>query len=539
MRKIIILLSIALTFLISFSTIFDKKLDLNGDNANYLTYAHNIAAGHGYSALSYDASYQPVNHFPPAYSFVLSLFMRMGIDSIVFFKVLNGILMLLVIFIISHITARLSGNDWLGLSVGVFLALSAPMLHFATMVMSEMNYAFFSALCFLSLWMYADNQDSGTTSQGQGNSGQALTPWYRCPWFYCAILSAVAAYYFRTMAMACIFALLVFYLVRKEWKQALTSLAIAVVAYLPWVLRNKAAGLESRYFGTIMTVNPWRPEQGTISTPAEFVEKVLKNMDETVVKAFTESLFPFVNVNYNETSSWLLISGALLIIAVMIYGCFVNRKFTWLLFAYFVGNIGLFGLWHGGNGIRYVVPLIPWIVMTFYLGVAGVVRLIKVKVAKPDKSNGKNAKQLDSKGGALQLLALSLIVLALLEIPSVKLLAQQNRQAYPPAYKEYFDIAKQMKRHFKGKHVVVACRKPELFMMYAPDICARRYAFSDKPEEVIRDLEEHNTDYVILDALGYSSTGLYLYPAIMQNQSRFKPVMQYDNPPTYLLHFER
>ena len=96
-----------------------------------------------------------------------------------------------------------------------------------------------------------------------------------------------------------------------------------------------------------------------------------------------------------------------------------------------------------------------------------------------------------------------------------------------------------MKRHFKGKHVVVACRKPELFMMYAPDICARRYAFSDKPEEVIRDLEEHNTDYVILDALGYSSTGLYLYPAIMQNQSRFKPVMQYDNPPTYLLHFER
>lgn len=536
MKRIIILASIVLTFIISYTAIFDRKLDLNGDNANYLTYAHNIAAGHGYSALSWDATYQPVNHFPPAYSFVLSLFMRMGIDSLVFFKVLNGILMLLVIFIISHLTARLADNDWLGMAVGVFLALCAPMLHFATMVMSEMNYAFFSAMCFLCLWKYAASQEQEAKSQESVND----VPWYRCPWFYLAILSAMAAYYFRTMAMACIFALLVFYLVRKEWQQALASLAIAVLTYLPWVLRNKAAGLESRYFGTIMTVNPWRPELGTISTPAEFFEKVLKNIDETVIKAFTESLFPFINVNYNETSSWLAICGALLIIAVMIYGCFVNRRFTWLLFAYFVGNIGLFGLWHGGNGIRYVVPLIPWIVMTFYLGVTGVVRLISVKVnvRKQDKQTSKQRKVMAASVGVPQWAALLLIVLALLQIPSVKLLAVQNRQPYPPAYKEYFDIAKQMKRHFKGKHVVVACRKPELFMYYAPDICARRYAFSDKPEEVIADLEEHKVEYVVLDALGYSSTGLYLYPAIMQNQQRFAPVMQYDNPPTYLLKFQ-
>lgn len=522
---------ITIVFIASFSYIFDKKLDLNGDNANYLTYARNMASGHGYSALSWDASYQPVNHFPPAYSFVLSLFMRMGIDNIVFFKILNGILMLLVLLVIAHITSRLSGNDWLGLVTGVILALSAPMLHFATMIMSEMNYAFFSALSFLCLWKYAENKEQGTKIVGTHRGVSTKPDRDTCLtshssllatqnlWLLGAVLCAMAAYYFRTMAMSLLFAILVFLLVRKEWKQALASIAVIIVTYLPWVLRNKAYGLESRYFGTIMTVNPWRPEQGTISSPAEFFEKVLKNFDETVIKAFTESLFPFVNVNYSQTSSWLLIVGSVLILAVMIYGCFVNRRLTWLLFAYFVGNIGLFGLWHGGNGIRYVVPLIPWIVMTFYLGITGLARLA--------------GKQLP------RALALVLIIFALLEINSVKALAMQNRQPYPPAYKEYFDIATQMEKHLKGKHVVVACRKPELFMMYAPSLCARRYAYSDKPEEVIRDLEEHNVDYVILDALGYSSTGLYLYPAVQQNYQRFPVVMQYDNPPTYLLKFQR
>ncbi len=529
LSKWLALAAIVITFLVSFNYIFDKKLDLNGDNANYLTYARNIAAGHGYSALSWDGTYAPVNHFPPAYSFVLSLFMRCGIDNIVFFKWLNGILMLLVILIISHLAARLADNDWLGLAVGVFLALSAPMLHFATMVMSEMNYAFFSALTFLCLWQYTETQE-------QGAKDNAV--WYTNPWFYGAALSAMAAYYFRTMAMALIFAMLIFFLTRKEWQQTLATLAIAVITYLPWVMRNKAAGLESRYFGTIMTVNPWRPEQGTISTPGEFIEKVIKNIDETVIKAFTESLFPFVNVNYNETSSWLAICGALLIIAVMIYGCFANRRITWLLFAYFVGNIGLFGLWHGGNGIRYVVPLIPWIVMTFYLGITQLVRLTVKTTHKND--NGKHKTKTTTFDTAhLRPAALVLIIFALLEINSVKALAQQNRQPYPPAYKEYFDIAKQMNKHFKGQHIVVACRKPELFMMYAPNICARRYLFSDKPEEVIADLEEHNVDYVILDALGYSSTGLYLYPAVQQNYQRFPVAMQYDNPPTYLLKFNR
>jgi len=46
-------------------------------------------------------------------------------------------------------------------------------------------------------------------------------------------------------------------------------------------------------------------------------------------------------------------------------------------------------------------------------------------------------------------------------------------------------------------------------------------------------------DFVVLEQLGYSSTGRYLYPAIMKHPDLFQPVMQLQNPDTYLLAFNK
>lgn len=41
-----------------------------------------------------------------------------------------------------------------------------------------------------------------------------------------------------------------------------------------------------------MTVNPWRPEAGSIASIGEFANKMVKNFDDTVLKGFADVLFP-------------------------------------------------------------------------------------------------------------------------------------------------------------------------------------------------------------------------------------------------------
>ena len=56
---------------------------------------------------------------------------------------------------------------------------------------------------------------------------------------------------------------------------------------------------------------------------------------------------------------------------------------------------------------------------------------------------------------------------------------------------------------------------------------------------VLREMVKSGADYVVLDQLGFSSTALYLYPAIQKNPELFYPVVHLTLPDTYLLQFDR
>ncbi|MBO5874788.1 MAG: hypothetical protein J6Q35_07165, partial [Rikenellaceae bacterium] len=74
---------LAVVFLFVYSWCFDVKLDLNGDNATYISLARNIADGLGYSTINPDGV-KPTSTYPPGYPALLSVFMFLGIDSLIF-----------------------------------------------------------------------------------------------------------------------------------------------------------------------------------------------------------------------------------------------------------------------------------------------------------------------------------------------------------------------------------------------------------------------------------------------------------------------
>ena len=130
---------------------------------------------------------------------------------------------------------------------------------FKTSNVTEMSYMFCTVLGITCLWCYAKAEDA---------------EWYKSPWFWLSAVFALCAYHIRTVGMALMVSIIIFFLFRKEWLQAAVSLVTQIALMLPWILRNKFYGLESRYMGTVMTVNPWRPEEGTISSVSEFIEKM-------------------------------------------------------------------------------------------------------------------------------------------------------------------------------------------------------------------------------------------------------------------------
>lgn len=496
-----------LVFAFVYAYTFDKKLDLNGDNAQYLILADNLADGLGYNTQTPDGP-QPHTHFPPGYPVFLSLFMRIGATNLVFLKLLNGLLFAGSLLLLFCMTARLTGNRALALAGCLLPVFSPQVLHFSHMVMSEMLFMFLSVLSLFSLYRYA-RQEGGVR-------------FFRSPWFYAAIVSAAASYYVRAVGLATLFAVLVFFLFRKEWWQAGCSAAGGVLLLLPWFIRGKLVGGGGRYLDAILAVNHWRPEEGHISSLGGLLGKMLDNFDEAVIKGFKEILFPFAQVDYSAASGIGGVLGGVLVLALIGYGAWRLGSMRWAVIAFIVGNIGMVVLGTGGNGSRYIVPIAPVLYLCFYGGIYHLLAdWIMPKATK-----------------ALAYLPYAFLLTVLAAWPPVEALAKQSKMPTPPAYRNYYAIAQAMQKQLPAG-TVCACRKPELFRYYAPDIYPVRYLYSNQPAEVVANLVAQQVDFVVLEQLGYSSTYLYLYPAIQAYPKLFPVVMHLPAPDTYLLKFER
>lgn len=496
-------LLIIVIFAAVYAFCFDVKPSPNGDNAQYIRLAYNIAKGLGYSDIS-PLGISPASHYPPGYSFFLAILIKLGINNILSFKLFNGIMLLISLLLMFNITKAEARNTRLAF-VAVILSIFSPrLINFGFMAMSEMMYMLLTVICTYALYMY--NRASVKTDK--------KTPFHKSPYFYLAVVAAASSYYVRTIGVSAIFAVIIFFAFRKEWKAALSSVAGAFLILLPWSIRNSLYGIEFRYFGTIMTVNPWRPEQGTISSVSEMIEKMVVNFDDTVIKGFRTLLFPFSPVDYKVPSDALWLVIGLLVVAVTIYGAWNFGKLRYFMLAFFVANIGVFMLWHGANEERYVIPLVPFIFACFWVGAYKLISLKK------------------------QISPLVFLLLIIPMLSPLKNLREVSQMEYPAGVKNYYSMMHIIDQHL-GEGTVICCRKPEFLSFYAKDVIGTNYAYSLDDKELILDLVRKKVDYVILDNLGYSSTVRYLYPAIQKNPDLFGSVTKLDNPTTVLLKFNR
>jgi hypothetical protein len=331
------------------------------------------------------------------------------------------------------------------------------------------------------------------------------------------IFLLAAAYYIRSTGLALFGAIILFLLLHKQWKTSIITFSGFTLLIIPWILRGQKLGGNS-YVKPLIMVNPYRPELGNADLAGYFT-RFLSNISRYVTREIPSSSFSFFQVDYlNEINIYEWIYG-LVLVGFILYGLYHLRKNGLIILCYLLGSFGILLLWpEVWTGVRFVLPIAPFLVFSSIVGFYHLVELLLKKAKVNFRFN-----------------ILLLGIMGLLYINSIKNLHKKAQSDYPANWKNYFKIANYFKT--EGiKDVVVICRKPMLFHVNSGTYTAN-FKYLVDHEALINDLINQKADYVVLDNLGYRQSYEYLLPAIRSDQKKFQVIMKIPGPDTYLLKF--
>lgn len=215
---------LAATFFVSYHHTLDKKMAQLGDNASYFILGRSLALGQGYVNI-HTKERKPHRHYPPGYPFIISLASKLSLATPAGLKKINGFFFLMSIGLLFLVIYQLTDSSHLAFITSLFMLLNYHLLIFASAIMTEIPFLFFSMLC---LWLAM-----------QINFKQAL----KNNWpFFALIICIAIAYYIRTSGLALFAGFVLWLLWQRKWLHLGVLSSSFLVLILPWYIRNNNLG---------------------------------------------------------------------------------------------------------------------------------------------------------------------------------------------------------------------------------------------------------------------------------------------------------
>lgn len=515
-NKLTLLLFVLLSALFIYLhwTIFDKKIDANGDDSCYYLLAKSLSQGNGFT-MPCDVAHQPHNHFPVGYPLVMALFMKIN-ASLQFMKILNGLFLWGILLLIYLIQVRLTGNRLLALPTLLLCLVNYHLLKYSILTMSEMPYTFVSMLSlylFLLLW-----------------KKEKVFQDYR---FYLLILISTLTLYIRTAGLSLIVALTVAFIVGKQYKIALVYFASSLLLYSPWILRAKFLHLHNPYLSAFLSKNPYDASLGQIE-PYDLWLRFLENIDRYVGMEIPEALFPYLTIGYDQNQNALQEYG-IGVVCVVLFLFYLVKNFRTahlLVVLYVICTYGIILLWPTQwFGVRFMLPLVPLLYMALLIGVSQLLDLLFKKHQSTVTQYG------------VLVLSFFLCAFAIKKHKKsdpntrhcISYLIKEAKDVYAPAYSNFYKVAEYCKANLPDS-AIVSSRKPAMFAYFSEGYTT---SFPSSPDSALFDAHFKVVKYVVVDQFGYTSTSKCLVPYIESHSADFDLVVQYKDPDTYLFHYNK
>ena len=522
------LVVLAFIFFHNYSRTFDEKIDLNGDNIVYYSLGKAISDGKGFTdVISFSET--PHTHFPPGYPFFIAGLMKMGIGSIHAVKVANGVLLFLSMILFFYLFLIASKNTIVAFTATAFGVLQTSVLRFATIMMSETLFIFFSLIVLLIVLNWKVEQ----AFVKKWKSWKDLL-------ILCLLLGSLSYLYFiRTMGVSLMLAVILYYgilfgkaILRKSRKSDIRKYGLLFVLVIfallvpkfAWDIRNHSVGKgQSDYVGDLKK----KPDGKVMSTTADWRDRIINN-----AKTYTAQWVPSAIFNYEADVSqaptskdWL---KGIIIALLLLFGVYKLRKGSLLLFLYIGITMGVLLVWpEQFGGWRYMTPIIPLLIFMFIYGMYAALDWIVSKLMQQKENMPQWSPVAVSLAACLFFTWMSYPAYAA-SIKNAEVMAKfkdYTKVNSSPEFSEYLQAIRWVKSNTPDT-TRVTTRKPEIFYIYSGGRPSAYFPFYATPEEVINFLTQNNIRYIIIDRW-FRHAYLTIIPAVQKYQEKFRIVAQF------------
>ncbi|GHU95741.1 hypothetical protein FACS1894156_5840 [Bacteroidia bacterium] len=564
----IFLVIISGLYISNYNRTFDEKVDLNGDNIHYYALGKALSSGRGYNNII-SLKESPHRQFPPGYPAFEAVLMKVGLGSIHAIKVANGVLLygsLILLFFILYAACK---NQVIAFTATAFSASHPSLLRFATIMMSEMLFVFFTMVVILIILKW-DVCKAFVVKEKRWKDGLILLALAVCMSYIYFIremaksfILAVALYYgivvlqqfigflkakkLRTHEIA------VFNEKRKSLLRYLLVFGVIAISFvvpkMAWDARNSEVGISNNINAqSIQSFYKQGGIGGQTLTLTDWKTRLTNNLTTYTTKYVPSAIFNYSANREAKATTGEWVKG-ICIALLLLFGAYKLPKGSLLIFLYVGITLAVLIAWmeqYGGH--RYLTPIMHFLIFLFIYGCYSVVKLLLDKIIKP-----KTKAEIYSRYLAIAVCIVFVVTLQPAYAASIETAESQAKtKTYTaanssPNFVEFLDAIKWVKDNIPDS-ARVACRKSELFYIFSggrksggiPIVMVGQPNIS--PEEVIERFTKEEIDYVIIDSW-FRHAYFTVIPAVQKYDEKFNVVYQNggeDNVrnPTYVIQFD-
>ncbi|MGD9494945.1 MAG: glycosyltransferase family 39 protein [Armatimonadota bacterium] len=237
---------------------FQVRLDIGGDNGEYLALAKALSTRQGYRMIAEPGEPLETKRWP-GYPVLLAGWMLLLGSDIAALKAASVVCFAAGAALTWMLLRRQAGSTpWLALAGLALVAMNPEALHYASTLFSEMLFLLLTVAALLAL---------EKTAEGD-------RPW---AWAAATALSAIGAIYTRPQGLVLVPTAFVFLAVSRRWAQAIAVPAVMGLALLPWMWRQTQATVQGQHTYLARTLAQTEEDAPEASGLAKYAYRVGRN----------------------------------------------------------------------------------------------------------------------------------------------------------------------------------------------------------------------------------------------------------------------
>ena len=466
--------------------------DLGGDSAQYIILAESLSQGKGLRMANYPG--EPLSfYYPPVFPLLLYPIVRFlgrNFYAMHFLITLLGYGCLWLFYLIFKQYDKRTAFFATGLLAANWIFI----LYCTQYILSDIPYLFFSGVTLFFAQRYIKKADF------LNKEGLLL------------ISGLLLAYFTRYIGVTLFFALTLSLLILPEkhkFKKIFFAGGVFVIACASWnAAKNLQPGHTYSHFGQLFLIDPYAPHKGSIlAHPLFFITRFMEGADY-----YYRMLSDIFFLSVPQVKGALKECARGLIFGFIFFGLWrvFRKNKECVLHYYFIFYFLLIIFWPFREGVRFMAPLLPFILFYFLSGAKETLGFIFKRFSLP----------------AVSYLMGIFFLLAILNLRNVTSACAHNHNNLPKPFQNFISMHRWINKNLPQDGIIIS-RKPTITYFYTGHK-AIIYPFSLKPETIWQEVAENKIQYILVDEFS-RETYYYLLPFLRAHKGKFVLLRQIGN----------